>query len=102
MSDYDTRIKENLEPDAYVFMRRNSCGIVVDNSYWHAFSRVLYSIDNYYNMNCLGSDDELLKAIKMWYYKISDSLFKDFVFQWRKSEYFASKVSMSELKKRQH
>lgn len=37
-SNYEARVEANLEPDAEVFMRKDSAGRVVDNSVWQAFS----------------------------------------------------------------
>lgn len=97
-SDYGARVKENLEPDTEVFCKKNQEGIVVDNSVWLAFSKVLYAIDGYYNGSGIGKENDLLKAIKNWKYKTSTSFFKDFVFPFKSIESFAARVSIEKIK----
>lgn len=97
-SDYGARVKENLEPDTEVFCKKNQEGIVVDNSVWWAFSKVLYAIDGYYNGSGIGKENDLLKAIKNWKYKTSTSFFKDFVFPFKSIESFAARVSIEKIK----
>lgn len=102
LSDYGTRIKENLEPDFEGFCKKNAKGIIVDNSVCLAFSQVLHAIDEYYNGNTLFNKEEhLLLAIKKWKYKTSTSLFKDFVFPFRSEKSFASRISLDALKEKQ-
>lgn len=97
-SDYRARVKENLEPDVDAFCKKNQKGIVVDNSVWLAFSKVLYAIDGYYNGFGIGKENDLLKAIKNWKYKTSTSFFKDFVFPFKSIESFAARVSIEKIK----
>ena len=97
-SDYGARVKENLEPDAEVFCKKNQEGIVVDNSVWLAFSNVLYAIDAYYNGSSICKENDLLKSIKSWNYRISTSVFKDFIYQFKSPESFAARVSIEKIK----
>lgn len=103
LSDYGNRVKENLEPDFEVFCKRNSKGVVVDNSLWLAFSQVLHAIEEYYSGNIIFDKEEhLLLAIKKWNYAKSTSFFKDIVFSFKSEKAFATKVSLEELKQKQH
>lgn len=97
LSDYGTRIKEDLEPDFEGFCKKNAKGVIVDNSIWLAFTQVLHAIDEYYNFD---KEENLLLAIKKWNYVKSTSFFKDFIFPFRSEKSFASRVSLEEIKQR--
>lgn len=99
-SNYEARVEANLEPDAEVFMRKDSAGRVVDNSVWQAFSQVLYAIEDYYNVFDTDKQNNLLKAIKNWNYRTSTSLFKSLVFKFKNPTAFAARVSMENMNQR--
>lgn len=103
LSDYDMRVKENLEPDFEGFCKKNAKGIIFDNSIWLAFSQVLHAIDEYYNGNTIFDKEEhLLLAIKKWNYAKSTSLFKDIVFTFKSEKAFATKVPLESLGNKQY
>lgn len=104
LCDYGNRVSFDLEPDADVFCKKDSRGIVVDNSDWFAFNQVLHAIDNYYNdiSSSFDKKEHLLLAIKKWKYQLSTSFFKDIIFSFKSEKAFATKVPLESIRNKQY